>query len=277
MQKHFVCIAILGLLSASCAPGQDKEKVEEGQYALLIKGARAAGSEHTWTLWRTADNRYELEDHFQEQPDPAAAMIAALASDRKSRVSPELREEVGKEALRTALILQYDTKQRPVSFTVKGKYLMQEQIVDLIKCSSEPTVVKCSGKKDKAELKLKEPREVLYWYPFPMLLKPWLTAATSGDPTKVVTVTSGKKLQLERAEITISDGGPDTLTIGDRQFHAHKYQMQVKPEVTGPATLTLWTDSKGTILAAQPQGHPDELVALVQYKNYSSPAVPAEK
>lgn len=281
MQTRSTYLLIFGFLVASCALGQDKQKVEEGQYALLIKGARVSGSEHTWTLWRTADNRYELEDHFQEQPDPADAMIAALASGRKSRVSPELREEVGKQALRTALIVQYDAKQRPVSFTVKGKYLMQEQIVDLFKCNSQPTAIKCSGKEDKAELKLKEPREVLYSYPFPMLLKPWLTAGTSSDAMKVVTVTSGKKLQLERAEIAVSDGGPDTLAMGDKQFHAHKYQMQVKPEVTGSVTLTLWTDSKGTILAAQTSAQPDELIALVQYKNYSSfmpaPAAAPEK
>lgn len=277
MQTRFLRLLIFCLLVASCALGQDKQKVEEGQYALLIKGARVAGSEHTWTLWRTADNRYELEDHFQEEPDPAAAAIAMLASDPKSRVSPELRQDVEKETVRTALIVQYDAKQRPVSFTVKGKYLMQEQIVDLFKCTSQPKAIKCSGKEDKAELKLKEPREALYSYPFPMLLKPWLTAGTSSDTMRVVTVTSGKKLQLERAEIAVSDGGPDTLAMGDKQFHAHKYQMEVKPEVSGSLSLNLWTDSKGTILAAQNPARPDELIALVRYKNYSLPASPAEK
>jgi hypothetical protein len=270
---RFVQLVIFGLFLAvvSLATAQQKEKVEEGQYALLINGAHVVGSEHTWTLWHLSDNRYELEDHFQEGPDPAAAAVAMLASGRNSRVSPELKKEVEKETVRTALVVQYDEKQRPVSFTLKGKYLMQEQTVDLLKCSSQPAAIKCSGKDDKADLKLKEPRELLYSYPFPMLLKPWLAAGASSNLMKVVTVTIGKKLQLERAEIAVSDGGPDTISLGDKQFHGHKYQMEVRPEVTGPLTLTLWTDAKGTILAVQTMAHPDQLIALVRYKNYSSP------
>ena len=281
MHTRCLQVAIISLLTvfSSVAYTQQKEKVEEGQYALLIKGARVAGSEHTWTLWRTADQGYELEDHFQETADPAAAAIALLAVGRKSRVSPELMKDVEKETVRSGLIVHYDARQRPVNFRVEGKYLTQTKTVDLLKCSSQAAAVKCSSKEEKAELKVKEPREALYSYPFPMLLRPWLAGGLSSESMKVVTVTSGKKLQLERAEISVSDSGPDTLAMGDKQFHAHKYRMEVRPETSSSITLTLWTDAKGTILAAQVPTRPDELIALVQYKNYSvpAPAAPADK
>lgn len=268
--------ALFGTLLCSSCIATDREKVEEGRYALLKNGNLVAGTEHDWTVWRLPDNHLELEDNFHESPDMLDALIAGAASRNKNLVSPELRGIVDNKVLRSSLVIEYGPERKPIALTVKGRYLTQTKILELLKCDIRPGVAKCSGKDGKVELKLQEPREMLYSYPLPVLLQPWIEDAVANAPNhgprKIFTVTDKGKLELERADLTVTDLGPDTLTLGNKQFHARKFTVAVKPEITQSVVLTFWVDARATVLAAQVPGREDEMLALVQYKRYLEPA-----
>jgi len=285
----FLLVVVLTGLSLPCfGQSAEREKVEEGRYVLLKKGGRVSATGRSWTLWRLPENRYELEDRFEDL-ESIDQMGATMAQD--SKLGKKLQNQVFPAA---EMFVQYEAGRQATRLTVRGRYITRKQTMDLLTCIREAAAAHCSRPEGKVNISFKEPRELFYATPVPELLQPWISAfmekPQGGGPWKVVILTLSypvipttgpanltsvelgmEKLALEKADLTVSAQGVETLTIGDRQFHARKFLLTVKAE-TGVATeFTVWADAKGRVLAMKAPGQTDEIMALVQYKSYAVP------
>ncbi|MBI3662689.1 MAG: hypothetical protein HY234_06530 [Acidobacteria bacterium] len=297
---------LLALLGSSYSLPADKEKIEEGRYALLKKGGLVAGSEHSWTLWRLPDGRFELEDHFQVDKTARALFGSMLCPGMPT--SPEFRKSLQKSIEPSDLSAIFDPDRQLLSLTVSGVKLDGDKGVGL-KCKTSSTSIECTGTSDKAKLRVHELRGLFWWYGIPTLLRSWLASpqesSSANGPQKIAMlsfgvapklgdkveigmkfepgakISWGDKPALEPADLTISNLGPDTLVLGDRSFRAQKHRLEVKVAKGDPLSLTVWTDAKGVILAVEDANRPGDFIALVQYKNYSNPppatSTPADK
>lgn len=281
--SSWACLSVflLALMGSSYAYCADKEKAEEGRYALLKNGRLVVGSEHNWTLWRLPDGGVELEDHFQAN----ATLHTFLAGIARMPSTPEVRESLQVGVEPSKLSATFDPSRKLTSLTVSGHKLNGSDGVGLT-CKSSYTNFECSGTGDKAKLRLHEPRELLWWYHVPLLLRTWITnpqeASSDSSPRKVVLLSFGNMTQSEwgdkptltPAELMIANLGPDTLIVGDKRFQSQKYRVDVKPAMGDPISLTVWIEAQGTILAVEDARTPDDLIALTQYKHFSMIATP---
>ncbi len=278
------CIPAL-LIALQASPhslAADKEKVEEGRYALLKNGALVAGSEHSWILWRLTDGQFELEDHFQI--DKTARALSGIMLSPGMPTSPELQKSIQEAIYPSDVAAIFDQNRKLLSLTVSGAKLNGDKGVGL-KCKTSSTSIECAGTSDKAKLRIHEPRGLFWWYGIPMLLRSWAASAqessTGNRPQKIAILSFGRvesgakiswgdKPTVEPADLTISNLGPEMLVVGDRSLRAQKWDLEVVAK-GAPLSLTVWTDAKGLILAVEEPSRPGELIALVQYKKYSNP------
>jgi hypothetical protein len=297
---------LLALIGQAYGLPADKEKVEEGRYALLKKDGWVAGSEHSWTLWRLADGRFELEDHFQLDKTEFAVFGGMLS--RGLPMSHELRKSLQEWIEPSDLSATFDPNRQLLSLTVSGVKLNGDKGFGL-KCKTSSTSIECTGTNDKANLRVHGSRGLFWWYGIPTLLRSWLASpqeSTSGNGPQTIVMLSfgvapkrgdkveigmkvepgakiswGDKPALEPADLTISNLGLDVLVLGDRSFRAQKYSLEVKVAKGDPLSLVAWTDAKGVILAVEDANRSGDLIALVQYKSYSNPPfaapTPADK
>ncbi len=300
-RSTFTCalILLLILLTAPASPPADNEKLEAGRYGLLVNGKLAAGSEHTWTLSRSPDGRLELDDHFQGDPaSRLARQIMGGLLGGGAKASPEFRDEVQNDILPTDLIAILDSNSQLVSLTVSGTIMNGQKRVGL-KCETNAKSINCDGVEKKAKFRLTEPRPLFWWYNFPGLLRTWVSSVqnpSSASAVQKVVILSfrspssaGKRTELpagtrqewgeipilETADLSLANLGPDTIILGDKTFHAQKFTLEIKPETVTPYLMTLWTDSKGTILAVQENPkQPADVIALLEYNNFSNHPVP---
>jgi hypothetical protein len=295
-----VLVSLSLLWGTSYSFAADREKAEEGRYAVLHKGGLVQGTEHSWTLWRLPGGGYELEDHFQiDQTE--AAMLALLGSPRVP-VSPGLRDAVKNRVSPTDLSAVYSPEGQLLSLRVRGKKANGANAEGLI-CKASSTSIECAGTEEKTKLHLHEACGLLWWYGVPMLLRPWLPSKPPGSASsepKTAAVLSfglgpkprveippgmgrkaahnsswGDRPALEPADLTVSRMGPAVLVLGDRSFRTTRYTLGSKTEKAEPISLTLWTDDQGAILAVEDAGNPGDLITLVEYKKYSTPVPPA--
>lgn len=282
--SSWICFSVffLALMGSSYAYCADKEKAEEGRYALLKNGRLVAGSEHNWTVWRLPDGGVELEDHFQAN----ATVQAILAGIARMPSTPELRKSLQASVEPSRLSATFDPSRKLTSLSISGHKLNGSDGVGLT-CKSSSIDFECSGTADKAKLRLHEPRELLWWYHVPLLLRTWITnpqeTLSDSSPRKVVLLSFGNMTQSEwgdkptltPAELMIANLGPDTLIVGDKRLHSQKYRVDVKPAMGNPISLTVWVEAQGTILAVEDARTPGDLIALTQYKHFSTVATPA--
>jgi len=270
------------LAAAPYVVSADRERVEEGRYAILRNGGLVAGTEHAWTLWRLADGRYEFEDHFQ--PDKTDAIFGGLLSSRVP-MSPEFRKSLEQGVEPSHLAAIFDRDSQLLSIKVTGKKLDGSK-GDGLSCKASSSQVECKGTSKEAKLRLPEPCALFWGFDIPPMLRPWLAApqTTSSDsnpkriallsfgsfPGKVVWRGWGDAPRLELADLAIANLGPDTVVLGNQSFHAQKFKLDIKARTGDSLSLTAWIDAKGVILAVADASRPDELTALVQYKNYAN-------
>jgi len=283
-----VCLPTLLLvfLGSSYSLPADKEKVEDGRYALLKNGAEVRGSEHRWTLWRLLDGRFDLEDHFEvdKTARPWFGVMLGMPT------TPELRKSLQESVAPSDLEAILDPDRQLLSLTVRGVKLNGDKGVGL-KCQTTAASIECTGTSDKAKLRFHEPRALFWWYGIPVLLQSWIASpqgSSSNKGPRKITVLSfgvapkaGKNIQagmwgdkptLEPADLTLSSLGPATLVLGDRNISALKYALEVKTLKGDSLSLTVWTDARALVLAVQDSSDPADLIALVDYKKYSSPS-----
>jgi hypothetical protein len=285
---------LLALLGGSYGLAAEKEKVEEGRYGLLKNGGLVAGSEHSWTLWQLPDGRFELEDHFQVDKSTRALFGSMLAPGMST--SPEFRKSLQESIEPSDLSAIFGPDHQLLSLTVSGVKLNGDEGVGL-NCKTSPTSIECAGTSEKAKLRVHELRGLFWWYRIPTLLRPWLVSpeedSSGKGPQRIVLLSFGNapkegikvgmkfepgakiswgdKPALEPADLTISDLGPNTLVLGNRNFHAQEYRLEVKVAKGDPLSLKVWADAKGIILAVEDASKPGDLIALLQYKSYSNP------
>jgi hypothetical protein len=252
------------------AQAQEKEKIAEGQYATLRDNLRIQGSEQNWILWRLPSGRYELEDHFQPHADLMDQLLLGLPS---SKLSPELRKEKESKVNPTDLLVRYGSDHRAQTLIVSGKRLVDGKAVDIVNCEVSTKEVRCRGREQSAKLRLEESDEFFYAFPFPMLLSVWFASSTAPSaellPAKVAVLDFGDKLDLTQADRRIESLQDETLTIGDRQFQAHKANVTLAYKDRKPLRLTIWYGARGLVYALATEGINGERMSLVQYKRYS--------
>jgi len=253
-------------------PSGEKQKVSEGQYVRLKDNLRVPGSEQKWILWRLPSGDYELEDHFS-LVNPADRLLAQLSTN----LSPELRRELQSAASQTDLIVRTGPDHKPQYLTVRGKKLVNGQTVDVLKCEADAKEVRCKGGNQNARLRLQEPEEFFYAFPFPMLLSAWSaqlmipsTASSQGKLAVLEAVfNSADKLNLMQCERVAEAEEDETVTIGDHQFLAHKVKIKLRHENQTVLELTVWYGTPGLVYAMEGGGPTGERMALVEYKRYS--------
>lgn len=300
------CISalILSVLASSYGDAQDKQKVEEGRYAVLRNGALIAGSEHSWTLWRMPGGNLELEDHFQV--DKAASLLFGSMLSPGMPTSPEFRRSLQERVEPSEISALFDPNRQLISLTVSGVKANGSTGIGL-KCKSSANAIECAGTGENAKLKFHEPRELFWWYGIPMLLHPLPASGQAGslikgpfniallsfglaprisDKMKVgmkfepgAKISWGDKPTLEAAILTIADLGADTLVLGEKSFQAQKYRLEIKGAKGDPLLLTAWTAARGLVLAVEDASTPGIRIALILYKNYANPnsAAPAAR
>ncbi len=292
-------ILLVILLAAPLSSPADKEKLEAGRYGLLTNGKLVEGSEHTWTLWRSPDGRFELEDHFQgDSASRLARQIIGGLLGGGAKASPEFRDQAQNDILPTELIAILDSNSQLVSLTVSGTVMNGQKRVGL-KCETNAKSINCDGVEKNAKFCLTEPHPLFWWYNFPGLLRTWMslgqnpssapavqkvvvlsfrTPSSAGNKTILPAGTRqewGEIPVLETADLSLANLGPDTIVLSGKTFHAQKFTLEIKPETVTPYLMTLWTDAKGTILAVQENPkQPADVIALLEYTNFSNHPVP---
>ena len=259
----------------------EKEKVEEGRYALLKNGALVTGSEHSWTLWRLTDGKFEFEDHFQI--DKYARTLVGTILSPGMPMTPEFQKSTRAAITPSDVAAIFDQNFKLVSLTVSGLKFNGDDGIGL-KCKTSSASIECAGTDDKAKLRVHEPRGLFWWYGNPLLLRSWAAPAqetsTGSGPQKIAVLSFGNvqtvaqgswsgKPRVEPADLTISNLGPETLVLGDKSLRAQKWDLEVDAK-GAPVSLTVWTDATGLILAVEQASSPGDLIALMHYKKYSN-------
>jgi hypothetical protein len=296
--RAFLLALALCLLDTSVSRPAEREKLEEGRYGLLRNGALVAGTEQSWVLWQSSDGAVELEDHFQADKT-ALALFGGLLNAGVS-MTPELRKSLQATIEPSDVLVIFDQDGQVKSLIVRGVKLSGSQGVGL-SCETTSKKVDCKGTDTKADLRLSEQRGLFWWYRIPLLLRPWISASSSYDASSGVktqrivrlsfdvvtrpgdnaaaqsksardaTTSWGGKPTLEPGDLTISGVGLENLVIGDKNFRAKAYRLEVTTAKGALLSLKVWTDAKGLILAVEDATNADYLVALLHYTSYSKP------
>jgi hypothetical protein len=250
----------------------EHQRVSEGQYVRLKNNLKVSGSEQNWILWRAADGGFELEDHFAIV-DPADQVLAALSG---ANLSPQLRKELEAAVQLTEFSSRLGSDHRPQSLTLRGNRLSNGKPIETLHCNVGPDDVRCNGINQKAKLQTKKSEEFFYEFPFPMLVSGWLTDLTAGateTSARLICLDAGLKarnsIRLFPCERHIIPMDDESLTIGDREFQAHKARIQLRDQDQTLLELTVWYAGRGVVYAMEGGGPPGERIALVQYKKYS--------
>ena len=265
------CFLLLGGVTAQPKSQiLEKEKISEGQYVHMKNGDKIPGSEQSWALWRIPGVGYELEDHFELAPNPAAQLLSQMPS---KDLSPELRRELASEVKQTDLIVRYGMDRKPISVRIQGKKLQDGTKVDVLKCGVDGRQVRCDGNIRQTKFSSREQRELFYAMPFPMLLSMWLlpdTLKTETIQRQLVVLEFGKVYEFQEAEETIQPLGDETITIGDHKFGAHRVQVRLVYGSGKKLDIAIWHATPGLVFAMETPSLPNERIALVQYKKYSA-------
>jgi hypothetical protein len=265
---------------------QDREKIEEGRYALVKNDGVVSKTGHSWTLWRLPGGGYELEDHLDDGPMKPPRVLLPFEKNMGADVQAFLRESIHPSDFHVV----YGPDWHLLSLTVSGDNRNNERR-DALKCHFNAERIRCDGINSMATLKLDVSRELFWWYRIPMLLRPLLPMpqgnATTPGSAKVamlsfstgpgVEITGpipiwSNRPHLEPVDLTVTGLGEALLVFGDRSLVAQKYQLDFHPKKGKSLSLLAWTDAKGVILAAADASAPGLLVALVEHKKYPDDA-----
>jgi hypothetical protein len=268
---------------------QDREKVEEGRYALIRNDGVASKSGHSWTLWRLPDGGYELEDHLDYGPKAPDRVLLPYEKSLGGNLQGFLRESIQPSDFHVV----YGPGWHLLALIVSGENRNHERR-DALKCRFDAKRIECDSIGEGATLKLDVSRELFWWYRIPMFLRPWLPVspgnATSPASAKVAMLSFSTGPGVERAgptpiwsnrphlepvDLTVTSLGESLLVFSDRSLTTQKYKLDFHPRKGKPLSLFAWTDANGAILAAADVSAPGTLIALVEHKKYPDNALSA--
>jgi hypothetical protein len=275
MRKLRIFTALTGIVLATfglaLGQSQQREKVSEGRYQKYRDGKLTTEGVQSWTLWRSSDGGYELEDHFH-LANPIGELTAAVGSQH---LSPQLRQEMAGEVTQTEVDVKLSAELKIESLTVKGTRVVDGKAVDLETCFTAGHEIKCKGQSGGAKLNKNEPHEVFYSFPFPMLAVGLLQrAATQVGVSVPLTLAVMDLVPLNRPKVKLASCrglvtliGEEQIQLGERSYKVSKYVLEVDSK-TEPLKLTVWLN-KRLAVAMEEAGIPGERLQLVEYKNLS--------
>jgi hypothetical protein len=275
MRKLRIFAALTGIVLASfglaLGQSQQREKVAEGRYQKYREGKLTAEGVQSWTLWRSSDGGYELEDHFHL----ANASAEFLAAARSQHLSPQLRQEMAGQVAQTEVDVKLSAELKIESLTVKGTRLVDGKAVDLETCLTAGQEIRCKGQSGGAKLNKHEPHEVFYSFPFPMLAVGLLQRAATqvGVPVPLTLAVidlvpfNRPKAKLASCRGLVTLVGEEQLQLGERSYKVNKYVLEVDSK-TEPLKLTFWLNERLAV-AMEEATIPGERLQLVEYKNLS--------
>ncbi len=275
MRKLRIFAALIGIVLANfgvmLGQSQQHEKVSEGRYQKYRDGKLTADGVQSWTLWRSSDGGYELQDHFY-LANPAAGLAAAVGP---KYLSPQLRQELAEEVAQTEVDVKLSAELKIESFTVKGTRLIDGKTVDLETCFTVGQKIRCKGQSGGAKLNEREPYEVFYSFPFPMLAVGLLQRVATHEGVPVpLTLAVMDLVPFNRPKVRLASCrglatlvGEEQIQLGERSYKVNKYVLEVYSK-TAPLKLTVWLN-KRLAVAMEEAGIPGERLQLVEYKNLS--------
>ena len=272
-------LLIVGALSAlvfvslgfAVGQSQQREKVSEGRYQKYREGKLTAEGNQSWTLWRMADGRYELEDHFHLS-NPAAEFTAAVGSQH---LSPQLRQEMAGEMAQTEVDVKLSADLKIESLTVRGTRLLDEKAVELETCLIVGHEIKCKGESGGAKLNNNEPYEFFYSFPFPMLSVGLIQRASTQVgvpvPLKLAVMDLAPfdqpRVKLSRCHGVVTLVGEEQIQLGERSYATNKYILEVDSKAA-PLKFSFWLN-KRLVVAMSEERLQGERLQLVDYKTFS--------
>ena len=261
---------ILGVCFTCLGTDQDqRQKVAEGVYTKLIKGAAVKGSEQTWTLWRLTDGSYELENHFQIAPNVADQLAAELGG---KSLSPRLRSELQKKAVQSDFSEHLSSDHHAFAITVSGSRLLDKKNLVMASCTSKNSELTCKGRESTAKVGTNNQTEFWYSFPYPLLLRPFILhrgADKAEQAFEVAMMVLGEEEPtLVKVMALLKYAGEDTIQVGDRSFTLGKYVLEVQSK-DFPAAITFWASPRGMVAAMEESRSPGERIALTAFKKYA--------
>jgi hypothetical protein len=260
----FLFVLGAGFVCLGADPDQ-RQKVAEGVYTKLIKGAAVKGSEQTWTLWRLTDGTYELEDHFQIAPNPAEQLAAELGGK-------SLRSQMQKKAVQSDFSEHLSSDHHALTITVSGSRLLDKKNLVMASCTSKSSEIICKGRESTAKLQTNSQTDLWYSFPHPLLLRPFILHRAADRPEQIfelaMLVLGEEEPTLVKVMALLKYAGEDTIQVGDRSFTLGKYVLEVRSE-DYPAAITFWASPRGMVAAMEESRFPGERIALTAFKKYA--------
>jgi hypothetical protein len=207
-------------------------------------------------------------------PNKADALMAVMGVALSKNMSPELREELQNASTTTDIQIHLTNERAIQALLLNGKKLSEVKQVQVANCRVKENEISCKGREGAAHLKNSGQDQLVYSYPFPLLLTPMLKqskpALNQTIPVRLAVLEEVKnKLQLTEVSGLLHGEGSEKLVVGEYTFETEKYVLALEMK-TGPWQITLWTGNQGTVFAMEDSRLvPGLRVRLSQYKKYS--------
>jgi len=245
------------------------EKIAEGEFET-VPAVAMTDPKQSWILWREADGKLRLEDHFTLFDDPALMMLAAVGP---WRLDPKARKEVADKVGLTGLEVLLTPDWNPQKMIVHGVSVADGKSIELVNCKVSEVEVSCKGLRHDAKFKKDKPRELFYSFHFPLLLRSLaLRAKVAPNQTATVPLVElrlGKEgPELLESEAKVVYVGDEVLSIADYRFASKKYSIETTSKA-GTLTSLIWLSGNDVVLAAQNQDRTLQRVLMSRFKKIS--------
>jgi hypothetical protein len=269
MRSYLLAVLLLGFTATSVAQSPQREKLAEGEFQF-VPAPQMTKPSQSWTLWRERDGRFYVEDHFSFFEDPGLMVLATVG-----HLSKELQREVADKVGQTELEVTFNSDWKAESLVLRGVRVSDGHPVDVAKCRIDETEIACKGLSHGAKLKKDASQDLLFSFPFPLLVRN-LALRAKHDPNHEATVTLvelriGKNgLELLPSQAKVSYDGDEVLSIGEQRFNARKYKIERTTSKTTLSTI-VWLSGNDVVLAVQNQdpNFVGSRVLMSRFKKYS--------
>jgi hypothetical protein len=263
----FFCLVLCAV--STCLAKDRGEKLAEGGFET-VPAAQLTDPTQSWTLWREPNGKLRLENHFALFEDPALMMMAGIGP---RYLDPKLKESLTGKVGLTELEVLLTPDWQPERLVLRGVGVGDGSQVEVVNCKVSKTEVSCRGLKRDAKFKKSGPRELLYSFHFPLLLRSLaLRAKAAPSQTATIPVVElrvGKDgPELFEAESKVTYAGEEVLSLGDHRFNARKFSIETTSKA-GTLNALLWLSGNDVVLAAQNQDPTLQRVLMKRFKKYS--------
>ncbi len=192
-------------------------------------------------------------------------------------LSPELKRDLTSAVSQTEMDILLTPDWKPEGLIVRGVSLGDGKSVEVVNCAITEAAVSCKGLQGNAKFKKEKPRELLYSFSLPLLLRNFaLRAKKAPNQSAVFSVVllkldnRGPDLipELTAADVKSTYVGDEVISIGDHRFNGRKYSIEIMSKSATEKSF-LWLSGNDVVLAAQPRDSGNQRVLMSQFKKYS--------